>query len=135
MKMALPKDIPTLEAMAMKNLTRVDNVFCSEDLLDHFISCNMDPQQRPQKTDHMPVISVIDISPVTSVHKPRLNYRLTDWTEFNKTLKSKLDAILDPIEIATTDDFQQMFEVLDKVIQETIKEHVPMSKPCPYSMS
>ena len=29
MEMVLPKGIPTLEAMVMKNWTRPDNVFCS----------------------------------------------------------------------------------------------------------
>ena len=53
MHMTLPKDIPTLEACATKNFTRVDNVFCSADLVDTFISCDTYPQWRPQKTDHM----------------------------------------------------------------------------------
>ena len=34
MQMVLPKNIPTLEACATKNFTRVDNVFCSVELVD-----------------------------------------------------------------------------------------------------
>jgi hypothetical protein len=45
MKMALPKDIPTLESTATKNYTRVDNIFCSEELLEAFISCNTMPEK------------------------------------------------------------------------------------------
>ena len=63
MKMALPKDIPTLEASSTKNYTRVDNVFCSAMLLNAFVTCNTDPQQRPQKTDHMPILSRLEITP------------------------------------------------------------------------
>ena len=40
MHMVLPKDIPTLEACATKNFTRVDNIFCSTELVDTFISCD-----------------------------------------------------------------------------------------------
>ena len=54
MHMALPKDIPTLEACSTKNHTRLDNVFCSMGLHKQFISCNTYPHWRPQKTDHMP---------------------------------------------------------------------------------
>ena len=43
MAMALPKGIPTLEAMATKNWTRLDNVFCSSNLEDKVIYCTMDP--------------------------------------------------------------------------------------------
>ena len=49
--MALPKDIPTLEASSTKNYTRVDNVFCSPDIFDCFIECNTYPHWHPQKTD------------------------------------------------------------------------------------
>jgi hypothetical protein len=57
MKMALPKDIPTLEASSTKNYTWVDNIFCSATLLDTFIICNINPQQCLQKTDYMPILS------------------------------------------------------------------------------
>jgi hypothetical protein len=63
MKMLLPKDTPTLLAKASKNHTRPDNVFCSSDIFDAFISCNTAPAQRPGKTDHYPIISSLDIAP------------------------------------------------------------------------
>ena len=47
MHMALAKDIPMLEACATKNHTRVDNMFCSEELQDRFILCGTYPQWRP----------------------------------------------------------------------------------------
>ena len=81
MRMALPKDIPTLEACATKNFTRVDNVFCSAELYNLFISCNRFPQWRPQKTDHMPIISVLEMEPERSVHVDKFNFKMTDWKE------------------------------------------------------
>lgn len=44
MKMALPKDIPSLEAMNIKNYTRPDNVLYLSELLDAFIKCTTAPE-------------------------------------------------------------------------------------------
>ena len=132
-KMALPKDIPTLKSFVMKNLTQVDNVFCSEGLLGSFISCNTSPECRPPKTDHMPIISVIDIIPLTNDFRPCPDYHNTDWPAFLETLEAKLTAIPRPEELQTEDHFYQVLEHLDGAIQGAIAQHVPMSKPCPYS--
>ena len=91
MHMTLPKDIPTLEACATKNFTRVDNVFCSADLADTFISCDTYPQWRPQKTDHMPIISKLEIEPERVAYVGKHNFKLTDWEEFGKSLKENLE--------------------------------------------
>ena len=53
MVMALPKNIPTLESMSMKNWTRPDNVFCSANMEAMLVSCMTDPQLRGPGTDHV----------------------------------------------------------------------------------
>jgi len=58
--MALPKDIPTLEAFNSKNLTRPDNVFCSTEYADRVIVCETQPDKRPPYTDHFPIRLTID---------------------------------------------------------------------------
>ena len=37
MEMTLPKGLPTLEVMSMKNWTRPNNIFCSANLVDKII--------------------------------------------------------------------------------------------------
>ena len=54
MKMALPKGIPTLEAMNTKNYTRPDNVFCSSALL-------IPLQDAPQTQHPAPSIQIISL--------------------------------------------------------------------------
>ena len=81
LRMALPKDIPTLEASSTKNYTRVDNVFCSSDIFDCFIEYNTYPHWCPQKTDHMPIISKLDIEPIESTQIVKYNFRAMDWKE------------------------------------------------------
>lgn len=63
MRMSLPAGMPTLEAAGTKNYTRPDNVFCSAEFADAFIDCTMDPSKRPVCTDHLPILSTIDMSP------------------------------------------------------------------------
>jgi hypothetical protein len=52
MKMALPAFIPTLQSHSMGNYTRVDNVFCTEGVLNNIIKCNTNDETCPPKTDH-----------------------------------------------------------------------------------
>ena len=39
MQMVLPPNIPTLQAFATGNRTRVDNVFCNAQTLSRFVEC------------------------------------------------------------------------------------------------
>ena len=57
LEMALPPTIPTLEATRTKNLTRPDNVFCTETLLQSLRSCSVAPELRPTRTDHFPILT------------------------------------------------------------------------------
>jgi ribonuclease HI/exonuclease III len=133
MHMALPKDIPTLEACATKNFTRVDNVFCSAELVDTFVSCDTFPQWRPQKTDHMPIISVLEIEPERIAHVGKHNFKLTDWEEFRKSLGDELEAVEDTDEITTEDQFYARIAQVDKAIKTAIRKHVPLTRLSPYS--
>src|ERR1700735_3982447 len=74
MKMALPPGIHTLRSHSTGNYTRVNNVFCNEDLLDTIIKCNTDDASRPIKTDHFPIITRLDIHTPTVVQAHRLNF-------------------------------------------------------------
>ena len=130
--MVLPKNIPTLEACATKNFTRVDNMFCSAELVDLFDSCNMYLQWRPIKTDHMPIISVLDIQPERTQCAKRFNFKLTDWEEFRKTLAIDLAALQLTEELTTEEEFYEQVKKLDSAIKSAIKEHVPMIKSSPY---
>jgi exonuclease III len=132
MHMALPKDIPTLEACATKNFTRVDNVFCSEELVNTFISCDTFPQWRPQKTDHMPIISVLEIEPEIVAYVGKPNFKLTDWEEFRKTLGENLVEVEDT-EITSEEQFHTRVMQVDGAIKLAIQKHVPLTRLSPYT--
>ena len=132
MHMVLPKDIPTLEACATKNFTRVDNIFCSAELVDTFLSCDTFPQWRPQKTDHMPIISVLEVEPERIAYVGKHNFKLTDWEEFRKSLRGNLEGIEDT-EITSEEQFYTRIEQVDGAIKSAIQEHVPLTKLSPYT--
>ena len=62
LEMVLPHDIPTLEARNTGNWTCPDNVWRCSDTPSPFISCNVDPSLHPSNTDHLPIISKIDLN-------------------------------------------------------------------------
>lgn len=132
MKMALPPFLPTLCAHSMGNLTRVDNIFCSEDLLDTIIKCCTEDDMQPIKMNHYPIITTFNILAPKAIHPPRLNFRNTDWPEFQQSLKSCLDHLPQPTEIYSVNTFNLKLNNLNAAIQETIKDHVPITKPTPY---
>ena len=132
MKMALPKDTPTLKASSTGNHTRVDNVFCSENLLQAIISCDTNPSRRPLKADHYPIITIIDVSVEASEEEARPNFRMADWPKFIEAFAERAAEIL-TMEILTIEDFNRRLEALDKAVTDTIKEHVPMAKLSPFT--
>jgi hypothetical protein len=73
--MTLPQGLPTLEATTTKNLTQPDDVFCSEDLLDSLITCEVRMEDRPVATDHFPILTVLDTSVRHVKERVRYNFR------------------------------------------------------------
>ena len=133
MKIVLPPFIPTLQAHSTGNHTRVDNVFCTEAIMDAIIKCTMDNAARPVKTDHYLVITQIDIHAPKVAWKPQRNFRLTNWTELIQTLKDNLANIPEPTEIADIETFNSRLKKLNEAIQDAIEKHVKVTKPSPYS--
>jgi endonuclease/exonuclease/phosphatase family metal-dependent hydrolase len=61
MIMTLPKGLPTLQSTSSKNWTRPDNVFCTDHTGESFLSCTTNPALRGPATDHVPILSIIDL--------------------------------------------------------------------------
>lgn len=131
--MPLPAEIPTLEAMNTKNLTRPDNVFCSSGLTPRFVVCKVDRASQPPKTDHFPVIMQLDLE-VRRVHVPvTKNYRQVDWEKFREVLQDKLSRIPPPAEIEDERDFYEAWTNFDNAVKDAVGEVVPDTKITPYN--
>ena len=92
MVMLLPKGIPTLQSMATKNWTRVDNVFTMHNMEQLVVICNTDPRQRGPSTDHVPVLTTLDLEVPATVAMSHRNYRATDWSKFCEALSYRAHA-------------------------------------------
>ena len=130
---ALPRGILTLKHMVTNLHSRPDNVWCSLDFIPLIICCNVDSYLQPLCTDHYPIITIIDIPQERNKLKISFNYRKTDWAAFRKQLVLNLELILLPNIIENNKELQQAANNLTEILQKTIKEQVPISKPCPHS--
>ena len=76
MKMALPPFTPTLtlRTHSTGNHMRVNNFFCSKDLLNTVTKCDTNDATCPIKTDHYPIVTVLDVHTPKVNHPPRFNF-------------------------------------------------------------
>jgi ribonuclease HI len=132
MHMALPPGLPTLEALASKNRTRVDNVFADARTLERFEVCTTREECRPVKTDHFPVISHIRLAAEKPTDRVRYDYRLVLWEEFNDELEERLAALPPPAPLRSKAEAERKLAELQHIIDEVTVNHVRVARPCPY---
>ncbi|OBZ69760.1 RNA-directed DNA polymerase from mobile element jockey [Grifola frondosa] len=133
LEMVLPHGIPTLEAARTKNLTRPDNVFCSDTLADALISCSTAPELRPTKTDHMPIHTTFDLSIEAAAETSRRNFSDVDWDDFRTSLADELNNCPMPEAITSEATFNDTLAALMNALKRTIEQHVPISRPVPFT--
>ena len=133
MSMALPKDRPTLQSTSSGNWTRPDNVFCTSHTLDAIKLCDTKPRRRPPCTDHVPILTTLNLEVPRANLTVTRNFRETDWEEFRATLGTLLYGIPPPMPIINEEQFQMAAADLTKTIKLAIEEKVPLSKQCPHA--
>ena len=133
MVMLLPKGIPTLQSMAMKNWTRVDNVFTTQNTENSMVICDTDPRQPGPGTDHVPVLTTLDLDVPTAAIKSRRNYRAMEWPKFREELVEQLAAIPGPGVLIDETQYQKAVNNLTAALQTAIEWAVPLSKTSPHS--
>ena len=79
MTMALPKGPPTLQHMSSKRHSRPDNVFCTPNLRENIIRCEVAPSHRPTCTDHYPIVTHLTTPQIRLAASPNPNFRDADW--------------------------------------------------------
>jgi exonuclease III len=55
----------------MGNYTRVDNVFTSTDIAHRVMECRVIEEERPPKTDHFPILTVVSMKVEAATEKVR----------------------------------------------------------------
>jgi len=133
LEMDLPKGIPTLKHMVTNSYSHPDNVWCSLELTPFIIRCEVDSYLQPPCTDHFPIVTIVDLPQERLNPKLSYNFRMADWEAFREQLVANLENIPLPAVIDTKEGLQQAVLNLMEMIQNTVKESIQVSKPCPYS--
>jgi len=127
LQMMLPPGIATLQSFVTKNWTQVDNVFVSDTFTDRIIKCNTVLESQPVKSDHLPIVTILDTDRYETDTAPRLDFRAMDWNNFNTQLSKHLRNIPEPTILNMPDDFNMALQDLNTAITTTIAAVVPVS--------
>lgn len=129
---ALPKDKPTLQSTSTQNWTRPDNVFCTDNTLDSYIICDTAPKLRAPKTDHVPILSTLELELPQATTTISPNYHEVNWEEFSTCLATRLSRIPPPRPIADLEEFSHAARNLATALHNVIEEQVLKLKPNPH---
>jgi hypothetical protein len=125
--MALPPGIPTHLHNVTKKWTRLDHVFITEDAMDSIIACDTLEDSPGVNTDHLPILTTIDLELARVNASSPKNFRNVDWEKFQKVLADKLKLLPPPTRITSQGELDEACSELTKAIQETIDTEVPTS--------
>ena len=93
MSQALLKDLPMLKLSSSGNWMRPDNVFCTNHSLEALTLCTTDPSQRGPKTDHVPILTHLDLDVPPAPELEFRNYHEIDWGSFSSHLCNLLSKL------------------------------------------
>ena len=130
--MALPKDIPTLQALATSSHTRLENAFISSQIVGYITRCTMLPDKRLARSDHILVVTEIDISLEEREELPHPNFRFVDWKDVRERMTERLEGLDAREEINTPGELYAQVRALTCSISEVIEECIPKVGPLPY---
>jgi len=105
----------------------LDQVFLS-DHAKHMISCDTQTDLQGILTDHLLIITILNLLIEPAAEAPYPNFREVDWEEFRMSLENQLLG-LPPLEkILNQHQLDISCETLTSAIQSIIQEQVPITK-------
>ena len=79
--------------MATKNWMYPNNIFGSANLEDKITYCTTNPQLRGPGTDHMPILTALELPTEQVTTPPSHNFKLVDWGAFQAAHSVNLSLI------------------------------------------
>jgi Endonuclease-reverse transcriptase len=131
--LALSAKIPTHKHNVTKKWTRLDHVFLSEQSFDALISCEALVDNLSPNTDHLPILTKLDLTLAKTPAKSVPNFRNVDWESFRKTLEGQLSEYGLPRTIKDQGELDQECSRLTTALQTTIQKEVPTAEIGPRS--
>ena len=130
LEMALPKGIPTHVHNVTKMWTRLDQVFISKQSMELITVCDTLSSKRGIKTDHLPILTKLNLATPLMEENITHNFRDVDWDNFNKELKRLLEATSPVTPITSQRQLNSACETLTKALQDTIAKVIPINRIC-----
>lgn len=131
--LTLPPQIPTHKHNVTKKLSRLDQVFLYKHSMDTLISCDVLRHTPGICTDHLPILTALNMAVTHVPTKTIENFREVDWEKFRAELKRSLAQLGLPEPIRNQASLNSACTRLTMVLQGTITTHVPTSEICPKS--
>jgi len=126
LELALPSGTPTHRHNITKKWSRLDQVFLSDHSKNKIITCDTQPDQWGINTDHLPILTVMNLCTDTVEADEIPNFREVDWGEFCKELSVQLEKLPPAALIDSQTQLDTSCASLTKAIQRTIDSQVPM---------
>lgn len=132
LRMAFSPNIPTLQALSTRNWTFLDNVWYVNHTSNLFMQCDTDPGLHGPNTDHLPLLSMLNLPPTHNTPKMTHNFCTMDWKDFMAHLTTLLPhSKLKKLTLLT--EFRPALDVINIVLQLTIEAKVLVNKPFPHT--
>ncbi|CCA74844.1 hypothetical protein PIIN_08813 [Serendipita indica DSM 11827] len=127
MQQLLPVGIPT--RIENRSETHPDNVWASEGIVQRMVECNTWPEWRPNTTDHVPIVTIIDTNIPRSQEEAQPNYKQTNWEKFCKGIEGAIraDKTLSS-EPRSVEEMEATIDALTSHLQIHLKAMTPTSK-------
>jgi len=125
--LALPSGTPTHRHNVTKKWSRLDQVFISDHSENTITTCDTQPDQWGINTDHLPILTDMNLRADTEEADEIPNFREVDWAEFRKELSAQLDELPPAAPIVTQCQLDNNCVSLTKALQRTINSQVPTS--------
>ena len=131
LELALPSGTPTHCHNVTKKWSRLDQVFISEHSVNMLTACDTLTEHMGIKTDHLPILTELNLSVSITEDSPAPNYREVDWEAFRKELGKVLDNTQPAERIDNQRQLDRSCGNLTKAIQNVIQTQVPVAKISP----
>jgi endonuclease/exonuclease/phosphatase family metal-dependent hydrolase len=101
LELALPSGTPTHRHHVTKLWSRLDQVFITDHSINALITCETQPDHWGVNTDHLPILTVLDLKVEHAAEQEIPNFRNVDWEEFQRKLSIQLDKTTAPSTITS----------------------------------
>ena len=95
--------------------------------------CTTDPQLQGPGTDHVPILTTLELSIHWVESASSYNFQAVEWDKFWMELGVRLGALSEPVQLHSEGEYELAASGLMQMLQETIQAVVPQSWPSPFS--